>query len=561
MISFLKETLRSKKRLFLSAIAMTALLKISMLSPPLLLGRIIDHLSLVEDMELLAIAWLIAALCIAVLVQSIFHPLQTYQLVSLVQSTLAEMSSQWTEIILGKEFESFSSLRIGGLIKSVERGITAHEKLLTFFITSGIPLVVELTLIAAFFAYLGGVTIFLTLMAISIGYLLLYRSVVNWRRPYLLMVNNQEDRVSSRLFEILRAGKMIKLEQAGKLVTAPLCKSYFDYANAAIKVASTGAALGSIKILYLGLSTAGLLAWGVIDQISDSPRLSIGELVAVFSIAGMFLGNFSALAEAYRALDQFQIDKRKLQETLSLPDVLESPQALFPLRVSSLSVLVAPGIIDQPLSFLPDQSVAIIGPSGSGKTTLLETLAGVLEARRKFIVLDGNHLASCDIQRYLTRVRYCPQHPIFVEGVFAHAVLFDQILSPDLADAIDALGLRNLAATRCISEGAKNISGGEAKRLSLLRLINRPGDFNLFDEPTGALDQKTALRVWDTIFTRFDKQGLICTTHDLSVLARFDRVIVMRQGAVIADGRWAEISNDEMIADLMAHMGERANVQ
>src|ERR1700712_498447 len=115
MISFLKETLRSKKRLFLSAIAMTALLKISMLSPPLLLGRIIDHLSLVEDMELLAIAWLIAALCIAVLVQSIFHPLQTYQLVSLVQSTLAEMSSQWTEIILGKEFESFSSLRIGGL--------------------------------------------------------------------------------------------------------------------------------------------------------------------------------------------------------------------------------------------------------------------------------------------------------------------------------------------------------------------------------------------------------------------------------------------------------------
>lgn len=556
MINFLQETLHSRKRLFLSAIAMTVLLKISMLSPPLLLGKIIDQLSLIEAMEPAAVTWLITSLCIAVLVQSIFHPLQTYQLVSLIQSTLADMSTQWTVKILGKEFEHFSALRIGGLMKSVERGITAHEKILHFFITSGIPLVIEWLLIAAFFAYLGGASIFFALTGISIGYLFLYRSLVTWRRPYLLEVNKQEDIVSSRLFDTLHAGKAIKLEQADDVAIAPLCRSYSDYAKAAIKVASTGAALGSIKILYLGLSTAGLLAWGVVDQTSVVPRLSIGELVAVFSIAGMFLANFSALAEAYRAVDQFLIDKRALQETLALPDVLESPQTHFGLSVTNLGIGVLPGISNQPLDFLPDQSVAIIGPSGSGKTTLLETLAGTLKARRKLVVLDGKALEPRDIQAYLARVRYCPQQPIFLEGLFGQSVLFGQELSPSLVQVIEAFGLREVAATRYLSEGCKNISGGEAKRLSLLRLINRPGDFNLFDEPTGALDLETALQVWDTILTIFHKRGLICTTHDLSALPRFDRVIVIRGGDVIADGPWIEISNDTTVTHVLGQIGE-----
>lgn len=559
MIIFLKETLHSRKQLFLSALMMTILLKISMLTPPFLLGKIIDHLSLADHIESVEIASKISILCIAIIVQSIFHPLQTHKLVSLVQSTMAEMSIRWTENILGKEFEQFSSLRLGALIKAVERGITAHEKLLTFFVTSGVPLIIEWLLIAAFFAYLGGTNIFIALTAISVAYVFLYRFLVSWRRPYLLKVNQQEDAVSTRLFETLQAGKTIKLEQASTLTTAPLYKSYREYAQAAVKVASTGAALGSIRILYIGLSTAGLLAWSVTDQISEFPRLSIGELVATFSIAGMFLANFSALADAYRTLDQFQIDKQKLQEALALPDVLETEQTLADIPISNLELLMVPGVIDRTLCLTPSQSVAIIGPSGSGKTTLLETLAGTIKARRKSIVVNGKPLVPSDTLRYLTRVRYCPQQPIFLEGHFQHSVLFDQAMSPDINHAIYALGLESLASERCIAEGAKNISGGEAKRLSLLRLINRPGDFNLFDEPTGALDDETASHVWSTILSNFDNRGLICTTHDLSALSRFDRVVVIRKGRLIADGPWMKISNDPLVTFALAQTDNTSN--
>ncbi|MFK7701523.1 ABC transporter ATP-binding protein [Pseudomonas caspiana] len=551
MISFLKDTFLARRGLFLSATAITIFLKGVAVIPALLLGGIIDGLASPGSLDASGVLWLFAVLCMAIVFQSIFSPFQTYQLVSLVQITLREKSIEWTQTILGKEFEAFSSFRLGGLIKSVERGITAHEKLLTFFITSGFPLVIELALVGAVFAYAGGLTVFMALLAISIGYILLYRYLVNWRRPYLLVVNAEEDLVSSRLYETLYAGKLIKLERACDRALGPLCNSYADYAQAATKVASTGAVLGAVRILYIGLSTTGLLAWGVQDQLSASPHLTVGSLVAVFSIAGVFLNNFSQLAEAYRTLDQFLVDKKRLQEFLSLEDLLHVAQTPFSDCLSVLSLSVMNLLTDRPLHFHRDQSIAIIGPSGAGKTTMLETLAGVVKTRRHHLGFNGGQIQPADIEGYLSRVRYCPQEPVFLEGAFEHSVLFGHEKSSILAQAADTLGLRELFESRPISEGAKNISGGEAKRLSLLRLINRPGDFNLFDEPTASLDQDARLRVWDVIFCHFQNRGLICVTHDLAALPRFDRIIVMKQGAVVADGPWFELENEARIAELV----------
>jgi ATP-binding cassette subfamily B protein/ATP-binding cassette subfamily B protein RtxE len=540
----------------MSAVAMTILLKATALLPALLLGRIIDQLNVAEGIDVPAIQLLLTVLCAAVVMQSVVTPLQTYQLVSLVQTTLKDLSIHWTEVILGKEFEQFSSLRIGALIKSVERGITAHEKFLTFFITSGFPLVIEVVLIASVFAPLGGMNIFLTLLGVSISYMLVYRGLVKWRRPYLVAVNDQEDSLSSALFETLHAGKVIKLEQACSSAIEPLGERYSAYALAATKVASTGAILGAVRTLYLGLCSAGLLAWGVLDQTSGSPQMTVGDLVAVVSMAGMFLGNFSALAEAYRTLDQFLIDKHRLEEILRLKNFLVHPQQPFSKPLSVLSLSIVPTITDRQLDLRAGQSVAIIGASGAGKTTIMETLSGTLATPRHLITLNGEPLHPAALQAYLNHVRYCPQAPIFLEGAFGQSVLFGQTISPHLTTVVQALDLQGLVANREIAEGAKNLSGGEAKRLSLLRIFNRPGDFNLLDEPTASLDQETALRVWDTIFMHFQNTALVCVTHDTAALDRFDRIIVIREGAVVADGPWLNVKNDKQVAQTLEQMSK-----
>lgn len=72
---------------------------------------------------------------------------------------------------------------------------------------------------------------FTTLLGISVGYILLYHQLICWRRPYLVAVNDEEDRVSSKLFETLQAGKILKLEQACGLAMKPLRQSYMEYAR------------------------------------------------------------------------------------------------------------------------------------------------------------------------------------------------------------------------------------------------------------------------------------------------------------------------------------------
>jgi ATP-binding cassette subfamily B protein/ATP-binding cassette subfamily B protein RtxE len=314
MIDFLNETLRAKRLLFISATSMTVLLKIISILPALLLGKIIDNMTSTEGVDASRVFLLVSLFCAATIFQSVVHPLQTYQLVKLVQTTLKEKSVQWTDNILRKEFEQFSALRLGSLIKSLERGINAHEKFLTFVITSGFPLIIEVALIACIFSYVGGAVPLLITTLLSGSYLFFYHHLVYWRRPSLLAVNDEEDLVSSKLYETFSSAKTIKLEQACGSAPQPLYSSYERYARAATKGAGTGAILGSVKILYLGLTVAALLAWGVHDKLSLAPRLTIGELIAVFSIAGMLVNNIGALAEAYRTLDQFLVDKKPFRE-------------------------------------------------------------------------------------------------------------------------------------------------------------------------------------------------------------------------------------------------------
>ena len=551
MIDFLKDTLRANRVLFISAAAMTVVLKLSSILPALLLGQIVDSVTTLENVDTLRVSILLVLLCAATVFQSIVHPLQTYQLVSLVQTTLKAKSIEWSGRMLRKEFEQFSALRLGGLIKSLERGITAHEKFLTFAITTGFPLMIEAVLIVSIFSYMGGIVPVLITTCLSAIYLYFYRGLVRWRQPFLLAVNEQEDQVSSKLFETFASAKSIKLEQACDSAPQPLYASYEEYARAATKVAGTGAVLGSIKILYLGICVAALLAWGMYDRLSPLPQLTTGELIALFSIAGMLVNNISGLAEAYRTMDQFFADKKTLVQALSLDALAEITGSPFGESLFRLDLAAIPCVTDNPLSFSARQSVAITGPSGGGKTTLMETLAGTVISGRSCLSANGAGVASSCMENYLERVRYCPQHPTFLEGSFRHSVLFGREITPSVRQAAEALMLQDLVENRFITESARNISGGEAKRLSLLRLVNKPGDFNLFDEPTASLDEEMGARVWDLIFSSFNHRGLICATHDLTALRRFDRVIVIRQGKIIADGPWNELSTEQPVTDAL----------
>jgi ABC-type multidrug transport system fused ATPase/permease subunit len=204
------------------------------------------------------------------------------------------------------------------------------------------------------------------------------------------------------------------------------------------------------------------------------------------------------------------------------------------------------------LSLQQGRRYALIGGSGSGKSTLLRVLAGLYEADR--VGIDRRNgpaivTPSGAAQMLRANVTLVPQDAEVLEGTLAENLA----LCATHAGAPTDAQYSNAMNTACVSdfipadanglntavvERGANWSGGQRARIALARGILAAADSNLvlFDEPTAALDSRTEARVYDNIFAALPNSCIVSSIHRLHLLDRFDEVIVMHEGRVVAQG-------------------------
>lgn len=546
-----------------------SLSKLTFVAAPILLGHIVDGLTSAGGYSK-QVPVLLVAFCMAGVVQVVVSPLQSLYLSRLVQDCVYESSLQWARHVMGKGFDVFSAMRVGGLINTVDRGITAYEKMLGFLLVSGVPLLVETLIVGCVLLFYGGAWVFCTVLCAAGGYLLINHRIIRWRRAHIDDLNDQEDEVAASFVQTFTAAKAIKCESTPESAFSSLDGAYRNYAVAAIRIGFSASILGSAKALFICLSTAGILLFGFMDQLSETPFMTVGEMVAMFTIATAFFNSVASVAEAHRFTDQFSSDQTRFQQILGLPDFRPGHPAEREDRSEVKTLALQPLCVQrpgasilelvEPLSINKGEHVAIVGASGAGKTTLLEALAGVLLESSNALTIDGTPVSGVASKDQFSLLRYCPQFPCVLSGPIVDSVLFGQGCDQnELACYLRLLALPRLALelnTFEVANQGTNLSGGELKRLSLLRVMLRPGAFNLFDEPTASLDSASAEQVWGLLFKRFEGRSLICATHDLKALGRFDRVLFLDDGKLLAAGRWDQLSGDERIVSALQQVRE-----
>ncbi len=173
------------------------------------------------------------------------------------------------------------------------------------------------------------------------------------------------------------------------------------------------------------------------------------------------------------------------------------------------------------LRFDQGQSYALIGENGSGKTTLLRLLAGVIRPSEGEISgLEGKKLA------------YLPQKPyLFRMSVWqnvALAALDSEKKSGSIQEVINAVGLQGFE-----KQEAEKLSGGEAQRVAIARLLLVKPDLVLLDEPTAPIDLRGREQIDSVIadYVRKNNATLIFATHSLEQAMKLaDRVIKLEDG-------------------------------
>ncbi len=216
---------------------------------------------------------------------------------------------------------------------------------------------------------------------------------------------------------------------------------------------------------------------------------------------------------------------------------------------------------DVSLTVAKGEFLAIVGGSGSGKTTLLRLTNRLIAPDRGVIRIDNEDTAHSDPIALRRRIGY-----IFQAGaLFPHLSIADNIgITPKLlgtpkaeitARVDELLALVQLDRAMA-SRRPRELSGGQRQRVGVARALAASPKIVLMDEPFGALDPLTRDALGDDFRALHYKLGLttIMITHDITeAILLADRVAVMREGRLLAEGTPAELaaSPDAYVGELM----------
>jgi len=189
--------------------------------------------------------------------------------------------------------------------------------------------------------------------------------------------------------------------------------------------------------------------------------------------------------------------------------------------------------------------VAVMGPSGSGKSSLMFALSGTDGINGGKVVVDGQDLSKLgekelsDVRR--TKMGFVFQQPTMLKNLN----ILDNILLPalrdnrkntaDLTKKARAL-MKRVGIEELEKRDMTQVSGGQLQRAGICRaLVNNPRII-FGDEPTGALNTASAQEIMD-IFSEINGEGttVMLVTHDAKVAARTERIMFMRDGAIVSE--------------------------
>ncbi len=191
------------------------------------------------------------------------------------------------------------------------------------------------------------------------------------------------------------------------------------------------------------------------------------------------------------------------------------------------------------------EMVAVMGPSGCGKTTLLNCLSGLDTVDEGRVLIEGQDLAKLSDRK---RTDYRARRMGFVFQVYNLLPVLSAVENVELPLLVSGVkpkeareksmaALETVGLAKWAKHRPAELSGGQRQRVTIARaLVNDPA-IVWADEPTGALDSKTAAEIMDLMRELNRSRGLsfVLVTHDPGVGAQCDRVIKMRDGVIVAD--------------------------
>jgi ATP-binding cassette subfamily C protein LapB len=195
------------------------------------------------------------------------------------------------------------------------------------------------------------------------------------------------------------------------------------------------------------------------------------------------------------------------------------------------------------------EKVGIIGPVGSGKTTMGKLILGLYEPSSGMISMDGTDIKQIDPAESRRFIGYVPQEITLFRGTIRHNITMgthdvdDSLVlrAAEIAGVDEFVKKHPMGFDIEVAEFGRGLSGGQKQSVALARAMLLDPPILILDEPTSNMDNRTEVRLRDNLSKVIKEKTLFLITHRASMLEMVDRLVVIDDGTIVADGPKASV--------------------
>lgn len=311
---------------------------------------------------------------------------------------------------------------------------------------------------------------------------------------------------------------------------------------------------------FLLLNVAILAIFWVSSNMIDAGTLQIGELVAFIEYLFHAMFSLMLFSMVFVMYPKAQVSANRIEELLNEEPLIKNPEngvkqteVKGEVEFDNVTFVYPNG--EEPvlknISFKckKGEMIAFIGSTGSGKSTLINLIPRFYDVTEGSIKVDGVDVRDYDLKALRKKIGFIPQKTLLFTGSISSNIKFGKknaktgevVHSAKVAQAYDFISKKPKQFEEIISEGGKNVSGGQKQRLSIARALVRKPEIYIFDDSFSALDFKTDSILRERLKEETKESVVLVVAQRVGSIMEADRIVVLNEGEIVGIGKHKEL--------------------
>ena len=458
-----------------------------------------------------------------------------------------------------KEINKFS---IPSLITRSTNDITQLQQVLTTIITLGFnaPLtaIFAIVNIVKLSSQSGASTLswvnIISVIAISIVVMIIVFTAV----PKFKKIQQTTDELNKVTRENLTGLKVVRANGAEKSQEEKFDKVNRKFAKIDLFIGKVMSIIEPSLTLIMQCTSLAIV-W-IVGFLAKSNPATIALMGAFTQYSTFIIMSFTSLSMLFMFVPRGIISGRRINEILDTPlslidgnGVNNYTKGTIEFKNVSFRYPDADADVLENISFTASkgETIAFIGSTGSGKSTLINLIPRFYDCTDGEILIGGNNIKDYTQKELHEMIGYVPQKGILFSGTIAQNIRYgkEDASEEEVKKAID-ISHSNFVydfkdgLEHQISQGGKNVSGGQKQRLSIARAIVKNPEILIFDDSFSALDYKTDKIVRENLNKEYQDATKIIVAQRIGTIMNADKIIVLNEGQMVGMGTHKQLLNN-----------------